>query len=158
MSKIVVIGSGSQFTEFFLQEIFKFEEFKGCTLALVDRQPERLEQELRLAEALNAAIGWGMKIEGHGERREALPGADFVYCFIAVNHMVTWKKEFELANKHGIYPLEAYTVGAPGLGMSDAPCAGDDGHLRRHGGTLPRGLAAAGQQSAFQNRRGHRAP
>ena len=38
--KIIVIGSGSQFTEFFLQELFKFEEFKGCTLALVDRKPD----------------------------------------------------------------------------------------------------------------------
>ena len=118
MSKIVVIGSGSQFTEFFLQEIFKFEEFKGCTLALVDRKPQRLEQELRLARALNDTMGWEMAIEGHPERRRMLPGADFVYCFVAVNHMVTWKHEFELANKHGIHPLEAYTVGAPGLGMA----------------------------------------
>ncbi len=45
-TKIVIIGSGSQFTEFFLQELFKFEEFKGITLDMVDRKPKRLEQEL----------------------------------------------------------------------------------------------------------------
>ena len=45
--KIVVIGSGSQFTEFFLQELFKFDEFKGCSLVFEDRRPERLEQEIR---------------------------------------------------------------------------------------------------------------
>ncbi len=116
--KIVIIGSGSQFTEFFLQELFKFEEFKGCTLSLVDRRPARLEQEMRLANFLNDSIGWNITIEGHTERKEALVGATHVYCFIAVNHMETWKKEFELANKHGIYPCEAYTAGAPGLGMS----------------------------------------
>lgn len=116
--KIVVIGSGSQFTEFFLQEIFKFEEFKGCTLALVDRRPTRLEQEVRLANFINDSVGWDIKFKGHTDRRDALKNANYIYCFIAVNHMETWKKEFEIANKHGIYPLEAYTAGAPGLGMS----------------------------------------
>lgn len=116
--KIVVIGSGSQFTEFFLQEIFKFEEFKGCTLALVDRRPTRLEQEVRLANFINDSVDWDIKVKGHTDRRDALKNANYIYCFIAVNHMETWKKEFEIANKHGIYPLEAYTAGAPGLGMS----------------------------------------
>jgi len=117
-TKIVVIGSGSQFTEFFLQELFKFEEFKGCTLALVDRKPARLEQEVRLANFINDSVEWDIKVEGHTDRRDAIKNANYIYCFIAVNHMETWKKEFEIANKHGIYPLEAYTVGAPGLGMS----------------------------------------
>jgi alpha-galactosidase len=117
-TKIVVIGAGSQFTEFFLQELFKFEEFKGITLDLVDRQPERLEQELRLARALNNAVDWNVEVLGHTDRQEALEGATFAYCFIAVNQKETWKKEFELANKHGVFPLEAYTAGAPGLGMA----------------------------------------
>ena len=117
-AKIVIIGSGSQFTEFFLQEFFKFEEFKDSTLALVDRKPDRLEQEVRLARFLNKCIDWDVKVEGYTDRREALKGANYIYCFIAVNHMETWKKEFEIANKHGIYPTEAYSAGAPGLGMA----------------------------------------
>ncbi len=116
--KIVIIGSGSQFTEFFLQEYFKFEEFKGTTLSLVDRKQGRLDQEIRLARSLNDAVGWEVEIEGNTDRKKALQNADYVYCFVAVNHMETWKKEFEIANKNGIYPFEAYTVGAPGLGMS----------------------------------------
>ncbi len=117
-TKIVVIGSGSQFTEFFLQELFKFEEFRGITIDLVDRRPKRLEQELRLAKSLNKAVDWGVEIKGHTERKEALEGATFVYCFVAVNQKEAWKKEFELANKHGVHPLEAYTAGGPGLGMA----------------------------------------
>ncbi len=117
-AKIVVIGSGSQFTEFFLQELFKFEEFKGCTLALVDRKADRLRHEVELANRINRALDWGVRVEGHTERKEALPGADYVYCFIAVNSKEAWKKEFELCNKHGINPYEAYTVGAPGLNFS----------------------------------------
>ena len=116
--KIVVIGSGSQFTEFFLQELFKFEEFKGCTLALVDRKAERLKHEVELANRINKALKWELKVEGHVDRKAALPGADYVYCFIAVNSKEAWKKEFELCNKHGVNPYEAYTVGAPGLNFS----------------------------------------
>ena len=101
-TKIVVIGSGSQFTEFFLQELYKFEEFKGVTIDLVDRRPKRLEQAVRLAKSLNDAVDWDVEVLGHIERKEALDGATFVYCFIAVNQKEAWKKEFELANKHGV--------------------------------------------------------
>jgi alpha-galactosidase len=117
-TKIVIIGSGSQFTEFFLQELFKFEEFKGVTLDLVDRKADRLAQELKLAKALDKAVGWNVELLGHTDRREALQGATFVFCFVAVNQKEAWKKEFELANKNGVHPLEAYTSGGPGLGMA----------------------------------------
>ena len=116
--KIVVIGSGSQFTEFFLQELFKFDEFKGGTLALVDRKPDRLKHEVELASRINQEFKFDLTVEGHTDRKAALPGADFVYCFLAVNSKEAWKKEFELCNKHGINPYEAYTVGAPGLNFS----------------------------------------
>lgn len=117
-AKLVIIGSGSQFTEFFLQELFKFEEFRGCTLGLVDRQPDRLKQEIRLVQQLNAAVGWDVTVEGSGDRREVLPGATHVFSFFAVRSKEAWKKEFEIANRHGVYPFEAYTAGAPGLGFA----------------------------------------
>lgn len=117
-TKIVVIGSGSQFTEFFLQELFKFTEFKGSTLALVDRKSDRLKHEVALANKINSTMQWDVTVEGHTDRKDALKDADYVYCFIAVNSKEAWKKEFELCNKHGVNPYEAYTVGAPGLNFS----------------------------------------
>ncbi|MHB1346596.1 MAG: family 4 glycosyl hydrolase, partial [Candidatus Humimicrobiaceae bacterium] len=90
--KIVLIGSGSQFTEFFLQELFKYEDFKGCTLALVDRNPERLKQEIMLAKVLNSTVNWDVKIEGTGDRKIALKDADFVYIFAAINQREAWHK------------------------------------------------------------------
>ncbi len=116
--KFVIIGSGSQFTEFFFQEFFKGDAFRGCTLSLVDRKPDRLEHELALARMLNESVGSEVTIEGGGDREQALDGADFVYCFAAVNSAECWKKEFELANKYDIHPLEAYTAGTAGLGMA----------------------------------------
>jgi alpha-galactosidase len=116
--QLVIIGSGSQFTEFFLQELFKFEEFRGCTLALVDRQPERLRHEVRLAQLLNAAVGWDVTVRGCPDRADALAGATHVYAFFAVRSKEAWKKEFEIAQRHGLCPFEAYTAGAPGLGFA----------------------------------------
>jgi alpha-galactosidase len=118
MPRIAIIGSGSQFTEFFLQEFFKYEEFRDCSIALVDRKPDRLAQEVKLARALNDSLGWDVKVGGFTERDEALQGADFVYAFAAVNQGETWKKEFEFAKKYDINLLEAYTGGPAKLGMS----------------------------------------
>lgn len=116
--KFTLIGSGSQFTDLFLQELFKAEELRGCTLALLDRQPGRLAQEIKLAQSLNAAVGWDVTIEGYTEREAALEGATFVYSYVAVNNFPAWKKQFEIANKYGIYPLEAYTTGSASLGFA----------------------------------------
>lgn len=116
--KITVIGSGSQFTQFFLQEFFKYERFQGATLAFVDRNEARLEQELNLARNLSKLLDFNLSLEGHTDRRKALPGSDFVYCFVAVKSKEAWAKEFEIAQRHGLNPFEAYTVGSPGLGMA----------------------------------------
>ena len=116
--KIVLIGSGSQFTEFFLQELFKYEGFRGCTLSLVDRKPTRLQHEINMAETLNRAVEWNVRIEGTGDRREALSGANFVYVFAAVNQRAAWPKEFELAKKYGYTTLEGYTNGPASIGTS----------------------------------------
>jgi len=71
--KIVLIGSGSQFTEFYLQELFKYPEFKGITLAFVDRKPDRLEVVKGIADKINDALKWEINFEGYSDRREALP-------------------------------------------------------------------------------------
>jgi alpha-galactosidase len=116
--KIVIIGAGSQFTEFFLQEVFKYEIFKGTTLALVDRKPERGKLILNFVKKLSQLVGWEMNVETYTDRREALPCADYVYCFAAQDIKETWAMEFVIANKFGIHPFEAVTAGAPGLGTA----------------------------------------
>ena len=84
-TKIVLIGSGSQFTEFFFQELFKYEEFSECTLVLVDRRRKRLEQEVKLAQTLNTVLGWNVDVQGYTERQDALQDATFIYCYVVVN-------------------------------------------------------------------------
>ena len=116
--KIVLIGSGSQYTEFFLQEIFKYEDFRGSTIALVDRKPDRLKEVIGIGEKLNRIMDFGVKFIGSPERREMLPGADVVYLFAAVNYMHAWKRELEICNKNGISTYEFHTTGPAGLSMA----------------------------------------
>lgn len=115
--KIVLIGSGSQFTEFYLQELFKYPDFKGITLAFVDRKPERLKVVKGIAEKINSAYKWEINFEGYSDRREALPGADLVYCFAAVNYKESWKMERTMCLKHGLNPYEFHTSGVSSLSM-----------------------------------------
>ncbi len=117
-NKIVLIGSGSQYTEFFLQEIFKYEEFKGCTVALVDRRPERLNEVLNIGKKLNEIMDWDVEFIGSPDRRDMLSGAKVVYMFAAVNYMHAWAKELEICQKHGLNPYEFHTTGPAGLSMA----------------------------------------
>ena len=115
--KIVLIGSGSQFTEFYLQEVFKFKDFSGVTIAFVDRKPDRLEVVKGIAQRINDALNWNINFEGYTDRRKALPGADLVYCFAAVNYKESWKMERTICLRHGMNPYEFHTSGAPSLSM-----------------------------------------
>ena len=115
--KIVLFASGSQFTEFYLQELFKYTDFKGVTVAFVDRKPERLKVVKGIAEKINDALKWDIKLEGYTDRREALPGADLVYCFAAVNYKESWKMERTICLRHGMNPYEFHTSGVSSLSM-----------------------------------------
>lgn len=115
--KIVLIGSGSQFTEFYLQELFKYPEFKGVTLAFVDRKIERLNVVKGIAEKINQECNGGIRFEGFTDRRDALVGADIVYCFAAVNYKEAWKMDRQICNRHGLNPYEFHTSSVSSLSM-----------------------------------------
>ena len=115
--KIVLIGSGSQFTEFYLQELFKYPEFKGITLTFVDRNPERLAVVKGIAEKINGLLGYDITFEGYTDRRDALPGAYLVYCFASVNYKETWANEKVICNRHGLNPYEYHTSSISSLSM-----------------------------------------
>ena len=125
--KIVLIGSGSQFSEFYLQEVFKYPEFKGITIAFVDRKPERLAVVKGIAEKINESLGFGINFEGYTDRREALPGADLVYCFIAVDLKESWNNDLQFCRRHGLNPYEFHTssISSLSMGMRHIPVVMD---------------------------------
>ncbi|MBI5285443.1 MAG: alpha-glucosidase/alpha-galactosidase [Chloroflexi bacterium] len=114
MTKIVAIGVGSLvFGVELLRDVYQTPELRGSELWLVDLSPEVLRRMGGLAERLNEASGWDVTLRTTTERVEALPGADYVVTSIARDRDATWKKDHELALKHG-FPSVLSENGGPG--------------------------------------------
>lgn len=69
----------------------------------------------RLAERLNASVGWDVDVRSTGDRLEALPGADFVVTSVAVDRLASWRTDHELALKHGFASVLSENGGPGGL-------------------------------------------
>jgi alpha-galactosidase len=101
--KIVVIGAGSsEFGMDSLAGILRTEGLHGSELVLVDIDREKLSLVEKLAQRMNREWKAEMKIWATPDRKEALPEAGFVILSVAVDRENTWKKDYELALKHGI--------------------------------------------------------
>jgi alpha-galactosidase len=101
--KIVFIGAGSMsFGIPTFRDIFTCPELRGAVLSLVDINPENLERMYALAEKMNEVSGLKLRIEKTGNRRDVLPGADFVINSLAIERCELWKKDFQIPKKYGI--------------------------------------------------------
>ena len=130
--KVVVVGAGSLF--FGRQAIWQMASsphLKGGTLALVERDRQRLEQMGRLAEMVVAHTGVRLRLETASDWRDVLPGADFVVLSFA-NDTVRYRGiDCAISEKYGIRMCSGDTIGPGGIfrAMRDLPlimdCAAD---------------------------------
>lgn len=118
-TKIVFIGAGSvSFGLSTLRDIFSCKELTGSTLSLVDIDTENLDRMYNLAVKMNELSQSGLKIEKTTNRREALPGAEFVINSIAIERCKLWKYDFEVPKKYGIRHSLGENGGPGGLFFS----------------------------------------
>lgn len=102
-AKIVFIGAGSMsFGMPTFKDVFTTPELKGSTLSLVDINEENLERMYALALKMNEVSGMEMKIEKTTERRDVLPGADYIVNSIAIERCELWRHDFQVPLKYGI--------------------------------------------------------
>jgi len=102
-TKIVIIGVGSaSFGPAILSDIMQSDRFAGSTVALCDLNEQGLELMARLAERLNQEWGTGVSLEASTDRRDVLPGAEFVIVSIAVDREKCWRQDWEIPLKYGI--------------------------------------------------------
>jgi alpha-galactosidase len=114
--KLVAIGIGSViFGVELLRDVFRAPEFRGAELWLVDVNPEALGLMTRLADRLNASADWEVRVHSTLERREALPGADFVVTSVALDRIATWRADHALALSHGFASVLSENGGPGGL-------------------------------------------
>ena len=114
--KLVVIGAGSViFGVDLLSDLFQTPELRGCRLALVDVDADKLERMAGLAARLNEASGWGVSLEASTDRAAVLGGADFVVTAVEVRRDDLWKLDHELCLKHGFPSVLSENAGPGGL-------------------------------------------
>jgi alpha-galactosidase len=115
--KIVLIGAGSVSFGFrTLCDLFTArKQLRGATIVLVDTDEDAVRLIARVAHRLNEAAGTPFAIETTVDRREALPGAQFVIISVAVRRNETWRLDFEIPLKHGAKQVLGENGGPGGL-------------------------------------------
>ena len=114
--KVVVVGSGSLF--FGRQAIWQMAQsphLNGGTLALVEKDPQRMEKMGRLAEMVAAANGLALQVEVASDWKDALPGADFVVLSFAADTVRYRGLDCEISVKYGVRMCSGDTIGPGGI-------------------------------------------
>ncbi|HEY3396106.1 MAG TPA: alpha-glucosidase/alpha-galactosidase [Armatimonadota bacterium] len=103
--KVVVIGAGSaSFGRGVIADLFQ-EEAQGLPdleICLVDTAPEALATMLAFAERLKAHTASRARLTSFTDRRQALPGADYVITAVSVRRMALWEQDFRVPHAHGV--------------------------------------------------------
>lgn len=104
MPNIVIIGAASaSFGPNTLATLIRSERLRGSRIGLVDLDPAGLARMEQVAQRMNDAWQAQMEICATTQRRELLPGADFVIVSIeAPPREVLWRMDWEIPLKHGL--------------------------------------------------------
>lgn len=114
--KVVVLGAGSLF--FGRQSIWQMVHspyLNQGTLALVDTNEERLRKMVALARMVAAEAGVKLAVEGSTDRKDVLPGADFVVLSFADSTVKYRGIDCEISEKYGIRMCSGDTIGPGGI-------------------------------------------
>lgn len=101
--KIVLIGAGSAvFTKGLIADFIQ-SEFGKWEIALCDINPKILESITRLAKKMVEQKHSDIVISSSTDRKDLLPGADFVVTTIAVGGRRAWEQDVKIPRKYKIY-------------------------------------------------------
>ncbi len=121
MTKVVIIGAGSQFGGKLSRDILAFPALqKGAVIALCDINPEKLEAVRRYVQRIVDGHGLDARVEASTERQTLLPGADFVVTSVSVGGPAyagfPFTAELNLPwQKYGLSQSVADTIGVGGV-------------------------------------------
>ncbi|MDP9160590.1 MAG: hypothetical protein M3O09_10255 [Acidobacteriota bacterium] len=102
--KLVLIGAGSTvFTQRLVADVILTGQADRWELALVDIDPVTLDAVDRLVRKMLKFKNVNFPIVSTTDRREVLPGADFVVTTIAVGGRRGWELDVQVPRKHKIF-------------------------------------------------------
>lgn len=102
--KIVLIGAGSaRFTQGLVADLILSPQLGPYELALVDIDPVALEVAEKLSRKLIERAGAAITVSASTDRRDLLPGADYVITTIGVGGRRGWEQDVFIPRKYGIF-------------------------------------------------------
>ncbi len=133
--KLVLIGAGSTvFTQRLVADIILSGEIDQWELGLVDIDPVTLDAVDRLVRKMLMLKGVDFPITSTTDRRDVLPGADFVVTTIAVGGRRGWELDVHVPRKHGIFQPVGDTMMPGGISRAMRMIPGASAMRRsRHG-------------------------
>jgi alpha-galactosidase len=115
--KLTFLGAGSNFCTVLCRDLMLTPGHKGGEIALVDIDTERLglmEKFIKaMAEQLGQADQW--KITASTDRREVLPGTDYMVCCVEVSGVDCVAFDNDIPLKYGVDQCIGDTIGPGGL-------------------------------------------
>ena len=115
--RITFIGAGSTvFMKNIVGDVLQRPSLAGATIALMDINPERLEESAVIAGKLISTLVVPARVETYSDQRAALSGADFVVvCFQIGGYDPCTITDFEVPKKLGLRQTIADTLGIGGI-------------------------------------------
>lgn len=115
--RIAFIGAGSTvFMRNIVGDLLQRPALSGATIALMDINPQRLEDSEIVATKMIRSLGVKAVIETHTNQRKALEGADFVVVAFQIGgYEPCTVTDFEVPKKYGLRQTIADTLGVGGI-------------------------------------------
>ena len=116
MVKVALIGAGSAvFAQRMITDILAIDGLDSGTFALVDLDTERLELAHEVAEQTIATAGKSWTVQASTQRRNVLPGCDYVINMIEVGGLANVHSDYAIPLKYGVDQCIADTIGPGGI-------------------------------------------
>lgn len=119
MPRITMLGAGSGFTAGLMRDVMLIPGLTGGELCLVDIDPKRLDITAgliaALAERVNEEHNAKWSVLAATERKELLPGSDYVINCIEVSGLQTVRSDNDIPLKYGIDQCIGDTIGPGGI-------------------------------------------
>ncbi|MFH0794372.1 MAG: alpha-glucosidase/alpha-galactosidase [bacterium] len=116
MPKVAIIGAGSLvFARRLMIDILSFPALRETTFALVDIDQKRLDYARRVAERTLAQGKFSAKIEATTDRKQALPGCDYVIISILTGGFEAIEHDVKIPLKYGVDQCISDTIGPGGV-------------------------------------------
>ena len=115
--KITFIGAGSTvFMKNIVGDVLQREALRDARFALMDINPQRLDESAVIAGKMIQTLGTKATIETFADQRKALEGSDFVVvCFQIGGYDPCTITDFEIPKKFGLRQTIADSLGIGGI-------------------------------------------